>query len=231
MSRSISCLAFVTVLLVSISIQAAKAQDEGLFFSGAENSWTVAFLSENGLTSGESSTSSPYRFPPDFTPGHRYPDPAANGWNFATDTPFGIVPMDWDPATGQWVGDGTRISSTKIEASGSNTAKLCIHPNVSGDTGGGVDGTYSVSVNVTALPGGASIHTLKAQSGAGDLPDMTTAQDIYYPLVLSGGQPCQFQIPTVPMKECEWIIFEIDDPTPETPAEGRSWGHMRALYR
>ena len=222
----------VPLALVAVSAPCAYGQDEGWSFPDPDSSWVIAYTpldktGGNALLSG-----SPYRFPPDWNPPHRYPEPEANGWNFATDTQSGIEPMNWDPSSNQWVGPGTRVSQSKIEASGSNTAKLCVHADVGGDTGGGTEGPYTVSINVVALPGGASLTIWRADSGMGGLPDMSTAENLLgYTIVLSGGQPCRLKSQPITIQECQWVVFEVDDPTPETPINGPSWGMIRAIYR
>lgn len=216
-----------TIVLVSLTPSGAFAQ-AGWIFAGADSSF--ALLHEPVAKGGV--LSSPYRFPPDWNPGHRYPDPAANGWNFAENSGTGVMsPMTWDAGSQQWVGPGgATIGQTEIRPNGPNTAKLCIHADVDGDTGVG-QGTYTVRIHVRALPGGASLRVFRANSNLSDpsLPDESTAMDIVQNFVLEGNERCDIDVPGVPISECQWIVFEVDDPS--VGVAPRTWGRLKSTYR
>ncbi len=137
--------------------------------------------------------------------------------------------MEWDGE--KWVGSGgTSITQTGIRADGHYKAKLCIHPDVNGDAGQDTDGTYTLTFNATALAGGASLNIFLAPSGSGNLPDMELAEPIWDPLEIQGGVDVNISTQVV-MSECQWIVLEVDDPTPETPVLEQHWGKIKTLYR
>jgi hypothetical protein len=228
-TRPLLVVGFIALLFAA----PAFAEQAGLIFTGGDSTWALHHEAGAKRRPAESTVGSPYRFPPDWNPGHAYPDPAANGWSFAEDNPFGIVPMVWDAEQNRWEGGGgTIINQTEILPSGSNTAKLCLHADVSGDSGlpPGTSAPYTVKVNVLALPGGASLHIFVANSReGGDLPNpLDMVQDITS-FHIQGNQTCHLTIPGIQISECQWIVFEVDDPSVAV-APG-TWGLIKSRYR
>jgi len=74
------------------------------------------------------------------------------------------------------------------------------------------------------------LHVFVANSReGGDLPNpLDVVQDITS-FHLQGNETSHLTIPGIRISECQWVVFEVDDPavavTPET------WGLIKASYR
>ncbi len=187
----------------------------------------------------------PYRWPNDTGGDPENHGDDANGWDYFVDfywnSDWWIEPMVWCPFDLRWedphftCGEdagwiGKDNEGWKIVGGGDGdwivNPKIALHPDINNDLDGKEKKQFKASINMRALPGGASLRIFICDSnGTSDGPDPeSNRRDLFgtndNPIIYGPNEPIQGSWPVTigeegsdaDMTYCDWLVYEIDDP-------------------